>query len=153
MIGPLSNPLIRETLAQMRGLQKRDRVTAYWPSETECTQPGCGHDSLTNSKKKIDCTVCDARGYITTWSTQILIARVVRPETLSYNIEGGTMVAETADLVLYMDLSNKETIDEMIAEERSYLTVDWITYRPTTSNPIGVTGSDELRIECATHSP
>jgi len=137
----------------MRGLQARDRIVMYWPTETECTQPGCGHDSVTNAKKKIDCTVCDDRGYITTWSTQLLTARVVRPETLSYNIKVGTIVAETADLVLFVDRFEKDTISRMVVEERSYLEVDGITYRPTTTNPIGVTGSDEFRIDCTTYSP
>ena len=153
MINPHSNPFIRDSLMEMRQLQERDRVVYYHPQELECTKSGCGHDSATNSKKKIDCTNCDARGYVTTWATQIIVARVVKPEALAFSFEDHAILAETADLILFIRKEDKDTLDRIKENERAYLQVDAVNYRPSTITAVGVTGLDEYRVSCQTYKP
>jgi hypothetical protein len=152
MLHPL---VISDALRQMKQFYQRDRIVAYYPSsEVECTEPGCGHDAVLDAKKKIDCAVCDARGYITTWTTQILVARVVKPNPLSFSMEaGGSIVAETADLVLYIGQHDVATVTRIRTEERAYFDIDGTTYRPDTVTPIGVGNVAEYRVECTTYKP
>lgn len=151
MFSPLT---ISDALRQMKQFQQRDRIVAYYPTEVECTEPGCGHDSVLDSKKKIDCPVCDAYGYVTTWTTQILVARAVKPNPLSFSMEaGGSIVAETADLVLYIGQHDVATVARIRTEERAYFDIDGITYRPTSITPIGVGNVAEYRVECSIYKP
>ena len=150
----LSPFVVDDALRQMKQFYRVDRIVAYYPSETECVVVGCGHDSVLDSKKKIDCAVCDARGYITTWATQILVARAVRPNPLSFSMEaGGSIVAETADLVLYIGQHDYATVARIRTEERAYFDIDGISYRPTSITPIAVGSISEYRVECSTYKP
>ena len=150
MLDPL---VVSDALRQMKQFYQRDRIVAYYPSETECTVAGCGHDTITNSKRKIGCRACDERGYVTTWSTQTLVVRAVRPEPLTFSFRDNILVAETADLILYVDATNRTTIEYIRAEARAYLSIDNIDYRPTAITPIGVGNVAEYRVECAIYTP
>jgi len=146
-----SSPFVNEALVAMRQLQQRHRIVVYIPSESECTASGCGHDSFTNSKKRIDCTTCDARGYITTWTIRHLVGRVIQPDPLTFDFRNEFAIAETADLVIFVDKNEQETIERIRQEERAYFDIDGIKYRPTSMTPIGVAGYHELRVECSTY--
>ena len=149
-----SSPLIRDTLNAMTQLQQRCRVLAYYPTtETECTETGCGHDAVMNSRKKPDCTVCDARGYITTWTTQHINGRVVRPEQISFDFRENAVVVETADLNLYISITDLDTIKRIKGNERAYLLVEGEYYRPYEITAMGVTGLDEYLVSCSKHKP
>ena len=148
-----STPTISDALRAVRQVQERDRIVVYIPSETECTEPGCGHDAVTNSKKKTDCLECDARGYVTTWTIRHLMGRVIQPEPLEFDFRNEFAAIETADLVIYIEKHDEDTVKRVRQDERAYFEIDGFQYRPTTITPIGVAGYHELRVDCSKYEP
>ncbi len=118
------------------------RVYAYLPKESECTYPGCGWDSFSQSGKLTGCPQCRGLGKQFHWEVTVLRARVVWGNA-NLNYLQPSPGAEIGDVYLGITRDDAEKIEQLIGLQRSYLLVDGKKVRPNNTAPNIVPGIGE----------
>lgn len=118
------------------------RVTAYLAQESDCTEPGCGWDPLSQSGKRMDCPICHGQGKTVTFQTYVVRARVVWGANAFAYFKPSPGV-ELGDVTLGIVPSDTSVIEAVLQEASSYLIVDGKTVRPTNTSPSVVPGIEE----------
>ncbi len=127
----------------------RPRVAARYPTETDCTAPGCGFDDFTASAKKMDCAVCHGTGNVATWQTWLFRARVVWPGATQFSFFAPTPGVELGDVLLVIAMADVPLMERVLNAERAYLTVDGKTVRPTALQKIDAPQiGEEYQVVC-----
>lgn len=147
MWNPRDRLLNRETMQEIGAGYRRSGVTLHLPLEGECNQEGCGHDTLSDSKKRIDCPACNERGYIVTWNVQTIYCRVRWIDPLRYTVQIAAGV-EMADLLLHIRETDYGAVQNILHEQDAYIMVDGYRVRPTAMQPEGVGGIDGWQCRC-----
>lgn len=147
MFQPYDRIQNQKTLLELSAGYRRSGVTVHLPTETECSEIGCGHDTFTDSKKKVDCVVCNPRGYVVTWNTQTIYCRIRWTDPLRFTVQIAAGI-ELADLNLYIRKSDYEAVKSVLDSPSAYMTVDGQRVRPTAIQPEGVGGVDEFQCRC-----
>jgi len=139
-----------QTLQEIGAGYRRSGVTLHFPTETECTESGCGNDPFTESKKKIDCVVCNEHGYVVTWNVQTIYCRVRWIDPLRYSVQIAAGI-ELGDVLLHIRKNDYETVKRVLDDPNAYIIVDGQKVRPTTIQPEGIGGIDGYGIKANIH--
>ncbi len=131
----------------------RPRVTARYPTETDCTAPGCGFDEFTASAKRMDCPVCKGTGKVATWQTWMFRARVIWPGATQFSFFAPTPGVEVGDVLLVIATADVPLMERILNTEHAYLAVDGKTVRPTTIQKMDAPQiGEEYQIVCHLYS-
>lgn len=110
------------------------RVVIHQLVETGCPYPGCGWDEFTQSGKLTGCPACGGAGKLFTDKLTVLRARVVWGAT-NFSFAPPSPGVELGDVTLGIATADLGIIQEILAEQRSFLVVDGQTVRPTVISP------------------
>lgn len=129
------------------------RVVAMLAQEVVCPQPDCGWDEFSQSAKRVDCPVCHGQGKVLTFDKRTIRARVVWANTY-LNYLAVTSGVEMGDVSLGIERPDVETVNLVMAQERSYLLVDSKAVRPTSVSPMVIPGvEDGFQVICNVYTP